>query len=163
MSNLCDVKEQVLAELRMRKIKLWLPPYYIRSDGSDRAALQLLQDLAADFADGPIDSTKDEILASLIVLQQHALDKLNQKRRAPTTPPAVIECLELKVLGLQRDLQSVAAAASPPCWAERLEVWGKVLKIFRVDSSLTADALCKDMVELLEVDSLRLSTGVDPS
>lgn len=156
MSNLCDVKEQVLAELRMRKIKLWLPPYYIRSDGSDRAALQLLQDLAADFADGPIDSTKDEILASLIVLQQHALDKLNQKRRAPTTAPAVIECLELKLLGLQRDLQSVAAAASPPCWAERLEVSGKVLKIFRVDSSLTADAFCKDVVELLEVDSLRL-------
>jgi hypothetical protein len=90
----------------------------------------------------------------LIALQQHALEKLNQKRRVPISPPGLIECLELKVLGLQRDFQSVAASAAP-FWAGRLEVSGKVLKIFLVDSSLKADTFCKDMAALLKVDSLR--------
>lgn len=159
MSSALDVKDQVLTELRLRKIKLWLSPYHSNIRGSSGAALQVLENLAADLAAGVIDATTTEILESLILLQQHALEKLNQKIKATCAPPsAIIECLELKVLGLQHShlKKVVESASSVPIWAEQVEVSGKGLKIFHVDSSLTFDNFCGGLVTLLETDSLRL-------
>ena len=48
MSNVLDVKDQVLAELRLRKIQLWLSPYYTSDSGSSGAVLQVLESLAAN-------------------------------------------------------------------------------------------------------------------
>ena len=144
-----DVKDQVIAELRRMKIKLWLPPYYAHIDASSNRAV--LQSLACDLT-SKIGGTKEEILVSLLTLQDHALEKLEKKRSATSTLP-LVECLELKVLGLRGDFSHEIPVVS---WAERVEVTDKALKFHRASPVLTAGKFLEDLAAFLKVDALRL-------
>ena len=145
-----ELEDKIVAELRAKKVELWLPPYIhddkSKTRGPNHAALNKL---AESFMPSFPSCTKDEVIAALLSKQAHALEKLEKKKKASIT----VSCLDVIILGFPGDVPQDTVVES---WAERVDFHPKALKLHSVNPKLKVSKFVEDLQALLKVSSVRL-------
>ena len=118
-SIMTDTKSLVLNHLRNEKIKLWLPPYRkLPTDGggaNDNALKDLAETIRTSLSknksnDGDALPTTDDILANIIELQNHAIQK---------------NSVTIKIIASKQHLQSIPSTILAKTLSET-NAWGEI-------------------------------------
>mmetsp|Transcript_7171 Transcript_7171/g.8931 ORF Transcript_7171/g.8931 Transcript_7171/m.8931 type:complete len:717 (+) Transcript_7171:120-2270(+) len=144
------LKRRVLAELRKKKIKLWITPYcnnfgQKNPDSLDLLATKLRQDLK-------IQNPEKDVLRILLNLQIHALQKLSKEQYK----------LEVQIMGMNisaNALTSYIDSCFLSDWGDKVEVIdsnkGCIIHIHNVSSGLSTKKIMQDLMKELEASRVR--------
>jgi len=152
-----STKDEIVAVLRRKKIKLWKPPYCCGND-QNTPNLKTLQKLADDLKKEINNNNSNDmtnLIEILLNLQENALEKLAAKENSGKKKDfSPLYCIEMRVLGIQNNLP--ISSEETPTWTERVEIEKETIRFFNVNPTITINQFEKDLPTLLDLNTFRL-------